>query len=83
MTDVTATDARQRLAELIDDARRSGEPIRITRRGRPIAVILDAATYERLIEDADDAMDRAELRVARDDDEFVPWDEVKADLGLT
>lgn len=82
MTDVTASDARQRLAALIDAARLTGEPIRVTRRGRPIAVILDAASYERLVEEAEDAIDRAELHAARTADDFVPWDQVKADLGL-
>jgi len=27
-------------------------------------------------------MDRAELQAARSEDDFVPWEEVKADLGL-
>ncbi len=82
MTEVSASDARQRLAELIETVHRTGQPIRVTRRGRPVAVILDTATYERLVEDAEDAMDRAELRAARTADDFVPWDQVKADLGL-
>lgn len=54
----------------------------MTRCGRRVAVILDSEAYERLLEDAEDAVDRAELRAARADDDYVPWDEVKADLGL-
>lgn len=83
MTDVGVSEARNHLAELIDATRRTGEPIYVTRRGRPVAIILDPEIYERLVEDAEDAVDRAELRAAREDDDYVPWDEVKADLGLT
>ena len=54
----------------------------VTRRGRRVAVILDPEIYERLLEDAEDAMDRAELRAARAEDDYVPWEEVKAELGL-
>ena len=38
--------------------------------------------YEQLIEDAEEALDPAELRAARADDDYIPWDELKADLGL-
>jgi len=82
MIDVAVSEARQRLAELIDTARLTGEPVRVTRRGRPVAVIIDSDAYERLIDEAEDALDRAELRAARHEDDYVPWDEVKADLGL-
>jgi prevent-host-death family protein len=83
MTDVGVSEARNHLAELIDATRRTGEPIYVTRRGRPVAIILDPEIYQRLLDDAEDAVDRAELRAAREDDDYVPWDEVKADLGLT
>ena len=83
MTEMAVSEARERLAELIEGTRRSSEPVFITRRGRRVAVILDPETYEQLIEDAEDAMDRAELQAARADGDYVPWDEVKADLGLT
>ena len=36
----------------------------------------------RLVESADEAVDRRELVAARGDDDYVPWDEVKAALGL-
>ena len=54
----------------------------VTRRGRRVAVILDTEIYEGLLADAEDAMDRAELRAARAEDDYVPWEEVKAELGL-
>ncbi len=82
MTEMAVSAARENLAELIEGTRRSGEPVYVTRRGRPVAVILDPDAYEQLLEDAEDAVDRAELHAARAEDDYVPWEEVKADLGL-
>ena len=82
MGDVAVSDARSRLAEIIDEARRSREPVYVTRRGRRVAVIVDADLYDQLIEEAEDTLDRRELVAAQDEDDYVPWDEVKADLGL-
>ena len=82
MIEVAVSDARNRLAEVIEESRRSGEPISVTRRGRRVAVIHDAEAFDRLVEAADDAEDRRELIAVRAEDDYVPWDEVKADLGL-
>ena len=76
------SEARNRLAEVIEESRRSGEPVSVTRRGRRVAVILDSDAFDRLVDRADDAEDRRELDAARADDDYVPWDEVKAALGL-
>lgn len=54
----------------------------VTRRGRRVAVIVDASDYVALVEAAEDAVDRVELEAARTEDDFVPWEEVKNDLGL-
>ena len=45
-------------------------------------MILDAGAFDRLVDSADDAADRRELDAARVEDDYVPWDEVKAALGL-
>lgn len=82
MTELAVSEARDHLAEVIEEARRSGEPVFVTRRGRRVAVIIDADVYERVVDAAEDASDRRELQAARDEDDYVPWDEVKADLGL-
>jgi prevent-host-death family protein len=81
MSELAVSEARNRLAEAIDLAR-SGEPVYVTRRGLRVAVLVDAASYDALVEAAEDATDRAELEAARLEDDYVPWDEVKADLGL-
>ena len=82
MNEVAVSEARNRLAEVIEEARRSGEPVSVTRRGRRIAVILDSEAFDRLVDIADDVEDRRALQAARVDDDYVPWDEVKAALGL-
>ncbi len=83
MIELSATEARDHFAEAVEGARRSGGPVYVTRRGRRVAVIVDAGAYEALVEQAEDAQDLVELRAARAEDDFVPWEDVKADLGLT
>lgn len=41
-------------------------------------MILDSDAFGWLVDSADDAADRRELEAARLDDDYVPWDEVKA-----
>ena len=45
-------------------------------------MLVDAASYDALVDAAEEAVDRAELEAARLEDDYVPWEEVKADLGL-
>jgi len=47
MRTVTATEARERLAEIIEAARR--EPVLIQRQKRDVAVVISVEEYERLI----------------------------------
>ena len=82
MIEVAVSEARNRLADVIEETRRSGEPISVTRRGRRVAVILQADAFDRLVDTADDGEDRRDLAAARADDDYVPWDEVKSALGL-
>lgn len=82
MTEMAVSEAREHLAEVIESAQRSGEPVYLTRRGKPVAVVIDPEVFERLLDDAEDAIDRAELALAREENDFVPWEQVKADLGL-
>ena len=82
MMEVAVSEARNRLAEVIDDTRRSGEPVSVTKRGRRVAVILSSEAFDQLVDRADELDDRHELEAARAEDDYVPWDEVKAALGL-
>jgi antitoxin Phd len=49
MTTISATQAKQRFAELLDAAQRG--PVRIQRHDRDVAVILSAEEYEQLNRD--------------------------------
>ena len=82
MIEVAASEARDRLAEVIEETRRSGEPISVTQRGQRVAVILAPNVFDRLVHLAEDAIDARELEEARADSDYLPWDEVKAVLGL-
>ena len=42
MSDVTVTEARERLADVIDEARRQHEPVYLHRRGKRLAAVIDA-----------------------------------------
>ncbi len=46
MTTISATQAKQRFAELLDTAQR--EPVRIQRHERDVAVLVSAVEYERI-----------------------------------
>jgi prevent-host-death family protein len=81
------TEARKRLAAIIDHAHTEHEPVYLTRRGRRVAAVIDADDLEGILELAEDMADiraaeaaRAEMKATGA--EPIPWDEVKADLGL-
>jgi prevent-host-death family protein len=83
----SVSDARRELASVIEAVRATREPVWISRRGRRVAAVVDADQLERLQELAEDMTDildaeaaRAEMRETND--EPVPWQQVKADLGL-
>ena len=83
MSDVTVSEARDHLADVIDQARREHEPVYLHRRGKRLAAVIDADDLDRLTELAEDALDLAEARAAMEEEgEDIPWEELKAELGL-
>ena len=85
MTDMPVSAARNKLADIVDDARASHEPVFLTRRDRRVAAVIGAEDLERLTRAAEDltdieAADAARAEVAEHG--TIPWDEVKVDLGL-
>lgn len=87
MTEIGVSEARARLAEVIDSARVNHEPIFLVRRGRRVAAVVDADDLAALVEAAEDLADLRATAVARAESaetgaQPVPWSEVKADLGL-
>jgi antitoxin Phd len=84
--EVTVSEARARLADVVDQARVHHDPVYLTRRGRRVAAVIDADDLQRLIEAAEDLADIEAARAARaemtEGQDAIPWEQVKADLGL-
>lgn len=86
MSEVTVSDARARLADVVDAARVQHDPVYLTRRGRRVAAVIDADDLDRLIAAAEDLADLEAARASREEmaggQPAIPWEDVKADLGL-
>jgi len=89
MTDLlSVSEAKQHLGALVDRAHFHHETVSLTRRGRRVAVLVDADDFDRLLERLEDledaeAAEAARREMAETGAQPVPWDEVKAELGLT
>ncbi len=86
MREMTVSDARARLADVVDAARVGHDPVYLTRRGRRVAAVIAADDLDRLIAAAEDLADMEAARAAREGiaagELPIPWEQVKADLGL-
>ena len=87
MSEMSVTEARARLADVVDEARVAHDPVFLTRRGRRVAAVIDADDLQRLIDAAEDLADIEAARAARIElatpgQKAIPWEQVKADLGL-
>ncbi|MBQ3360251.1 MAG: type II toxin-antitoxin system Phd/YefM family antitoxin [Microbacterium sp.] len=85
MSEIAITEARGRLASIVDEARTA--PVYLTRRRRPVAAVVDPSQLAQLLEDAEEladirAVDAAWEETQRLDETPIPWDEVKRELGL-
>ena len=85
---INVSDARRQLAAIIDQARKEHEPVFLTRRGRKVAAVIDAGDLEEILALAEDMSDILAAEAARDEmastaQEPIPWEEVKAELGLS
>lgn len=84
---LSVSQARQQLAAVIDHVREHHEPVYLERHGRRVAAVIDADDLDRLIALAEDMEDIRAAEEARQEMRDtaaapIPWDEVKADLGL-
>ena len=81
------SDARDHLADVVNQATYGKEPIYLTRRGKRVVAIVDSAYLDQLIQGAEDAVDAADADRARQEMAggavAIPWEQVKADLGLS
>lgn len=85
--DVSVSDARGRLASLIEQSTVDRAPVYLSRRGRRVAAIVDVDVLAHVLELAEDMEDVLAAEVSRRElaelrHAPVPWDEVKAELGL-
>lgn len=78
MKSVSATDAKQRLAALLDAAQR--EPIVIRRQNRDVAVIMSAEEYERIRGANNDEFERFCDRVSEQAKARGLTEEILADI---
>jgi antitoxin Phd len=78
MKTVSATDAKQRFAAVIDAVQR--EPVRIRRQNRDVAVILSAEEYDRIRGANIDELDRLCERVSKQAAARGLTDELLAEL---
>jgi prevent-host-death family protein len=85
---VTVSEARRELASIIDRVRNEHAPIYLARRGRRVAAVIDADDLDQILELAEDMADIRAAEAARAEMQAtgeapIPWEQVKADLGLT
>ena len=84
MREIAVTEARERLAEVLEEA--ASRPVYVTKRGRRVAVVISAEEYERLLQLEEDAEDLTDAQTAlarlRAGEPTIPWEQVKQDLGL-
>jgi len=80
METMSVAQARARFADLIETS--AQRPVLIERRGKPSAVLISAAEFERLQEALDELDDVAAFDAAMaEEGESLPWEQAKIDLG--
>ena len=84
---LSVSDARDQLASIINRVQSDHEPVYLSRHGRRIVAVIAADDLDHLIELAEDMTDIRAAEQARQEMREtqqvpIPWDEVKADLGL-
>lgn len=86
MSQVTVSAARANFADVVDEARMGRGPVFLTKRGKPVVAVVDVGELQALLAAAEDLADLRAVRAARDEvaagAEPIPWDELKAELGL-
>ncbi len=86
MTRIEATEARKAFAKTLRDARH-GERVVIMKRGKPAAAMVSISDLRllRALDRRQDASDAAAVRAAKAEiaeQGTIPWEQIKAELGL-
>jgi prevent-host-death family protein len=80
---MTITEARDHLADVVNEVAYAHRPVTLTRRGKPMAVIVSAEDYARIIDELEDAEDARLVDAARaEGGPTIPLEEIKHELGL-
>lgn len=81
MSEMSVSEARRHLSDLVNRAAYAGETVYLTRRGRRVAAVVPAEMLEAI--EAEDAADVAAARAARaEGGPFISSEELRAELGL-
>ena len=84
---VPFTEARGRLSDLLDEVEQRHQHVVITRKGRPVAIVLSTEDWEAIAETLEILGDEATMEALQRSEEGVTagrvyeWDEVRRDLG--
>jgi prevent-host-death family protein len=81
MSAITTVKARENFSDLINRSAYGKERVVLTRRGKGIAAVVPMEDLE-LLEKLEDRMDLEAAREALKEPGTIPWEKVKADLGL-
>ena len=84
MDSVNTTEARDKLADVLNRVAYAKDRVRITRRGRDIAAVVPIEDLE-LIERLEDEIDIREAKKALEharNHGTIPWEEAEKELGL-
>ncbi len=81
MSSLSVTEARDQLPAVIAAAQK--KPVRISRHGKDVAVIIEPSLYESLLEAQEELEDIAAFDAAMEDKSpNIPWAQVQKDLNL-
>ena len=81
MSKVSTVEARDQLSTIINRAAFGKERVVLTRRGKELAAVVPIEDVK-LLEDLEDRLDLEAAREAIKEEGTIPWEKVKAELGL-
>ncbi len=81
--EISVKELRDQLASVLDELAEHGRAVKITRHGRPVAVLMGFDSFEELLDDLDDASDyRAVAEFDAADEKTIAWELAARDLGV-
>jgi prevent-host-death family protein len=81
MTTVTATEVRAHLSDMLSKVASKGKRVVVTRGGKKFAALVPLDDLD-FLEALEDRLDIEDAKKALKEPGSVPWEKVKADLGL-